>query len=180
MNPLSTIYFRLASIAVAVILIGLAYHHVEQSGFDRANSIWIEKTAKADKAAQEKLDQANAKAKEITDSLQALMAQRDVEQYKELQNAKTTLAAVRNGTRRLSVQIPASACNTAGNSENSTASSLGDAATITAELSAETSRSLADIADTGDSAIIRLNACLDSYSAISSQVGKSPTAALSQ
>lgn len=127
---------------------------------------WQLKIAAADKAASERLETETSKAIATERKMQAEKADLIKKHTAEVNNAKLEndrlRAAVRNGTLRLSVPTR-SLCATADAGNPGTG-----LAKKGAELDAEASLALLDIANDGDDAIRELNLCIDQYNAVKS------------
>jgi len=178
MNPLSLIpseYLGIAKIvavlALVAALIGgyFAWHHnIFEQGVtqekDRRDKIDAENTIKA----QATLAAANEKVRVTQASLTDTLAQIDVKN-KELENAKSQVAAlradVRSGAVRMSIPIATGSCRAAG-SPDSAAAASGTGTETRAELLPTTADDLIELVTDADSEVRRTNECIDRYGAV--------------
>lgn len=156
-------------IAALFAAYGAWHHHIYQSGVDAENTRWLKIESDAKAKAESVLAVSNGKVKAlqaILDDTQSKLTAK----LKGLQDAKVTAASLtsdlRSGAKRMSVRASAPAGCPTGSLEGSAPVNDDHGTEITADLDPALAADIANDYATGDQAIMRLNACIESYDAV--------------
>ncbi len=158
---MSTDLLRIAgAVLLALAWTAISFHIGDGRGASR-----VEAERSLDRAqASSDLLAANQRVFRAGEQLSERLAERDAQHQKDLTHAKEDherrIAALRDGTVRVSVPVRVAACTAAPAADPAAA---GQPAETRAELAPEAAADLEGIAFDGDNAIIDLNACIDRY-----------------
>ena len=170
LSPTILKYGGIIVLILALFGFGVYVHHlVYEEGYTAAEAIYQKSEAAATAIANKQLAEDNAKiaaAQDIIDSTQIDLSNKQ----KELQNEKVTSSNYKSdlldSRKRLSVLVALSQTGTASQVVSSTAPRLDNKSEVTAYIDPTVASNLAGITTTGDSAITRLNACIEAYNAV--------------
>lgn len=164
-------WVALAVLCAAVVLAAFAYRaHLINHGVAVEAARRDELDAERVRVAGEALAAANGRVKEAQDQLAYRLA--DIKELKgKLSNAQTTNAALQSdlaaGRRRLSV-LTTGASRPAQQADGAAVGGMDKEARVEAELDGAVAAGLVGLTDEGDSAIVRLEACIRAYDAVKS------------
>lgn len=174
MNPLTPYltYIKIGAAIALVLALFAAKHYYDQGIRDKEIAVCEVARKDANAEADKKIIELNATVKTQQDQLNTA-ALKIANQGTELKNvqaeSKNYQSQLAAGTKRLRVAIATNSEDCAAGQSTSTAvGNVDNGTAITADLSAEVASGLVGIASEGDSAIMRLNACIESYNAVRS------------